>query len=338
MTTPTAKNIVGVDIGGANLKYAGTNRVAVSRAFPLWRQSKQLVDALAEDLGRMNKIDALAVTMTGELADCFVDRAIGVDHIVSHTCQAAAQLGIDQVAFYAVDGRFRDADQARRDVDLVAAANWHALASFVAGEIMSDGTLIDIGSTTCDIIPIADGHVATAAKSDYDRLQEGSLVYVGCRRTPVCALVDRLRFRDRDLSVMNEVFATIDDARIVLGTVAEDADDNDTADGMPRSRDCAANRLSRMIGLDRRTVSAMDARQLACEVVLSAKRLLSDAMQKIPKTSTVVISGHGQDLVDLADDKTVLRLSEHLGSAVARCAPSYAVANLYCAEIRAAGN
>ncbi len=271
MTTRAAKHIVGVDIGGANLKYAATNRVAVSRAFPLWRQPKQLVDALAEDLGRMNKIDALAVTMTGELADCFVDRAIGVDHIVSHTCQAAAQLGVDQVGFYGIDGRFRDADQARHHVDLVAAANWHALASFVAGEIMSDGTLIDIGSTTTDIIPIADRRVATAATSDYDRLAEGSLVYVGCRRTPVCALVDRLRFRDREVSVMNEVFATIDDARIVLGTVPEDAEDNDTADGMPRTREFAANRLSRMIGLDRRTVSAVDARELARDVVLSAQ-------------------------------------------------------------------
>ncbi len=233
----------------------------------MWRQPKQLADALAEDLGRMNKIDALAVTMTGELADCFLDRAIGVDHIVSHTCQAAAQLGIDQVAFYGVDGRFRDADQARRDVDLVAAANWHAWQVLLPGEIVSDATLIDIGSTTTDIIPIAAGRVATAATSDYDRLAEGSLVYVGCRRTPVCALVDRLRFRDRELSVMNEVFATIDDARIVLGTVPEDAEDNDTADGMPRTRDFAANRLSRMIGLDRRTVSAADARELARDVI-----------------------------------------------------------------------
>lgn len=338
MTTSAEKQIVGVDIGGANLKYADASRVAVSRTFPMWRLPEQLADALAEDLGRMTKIDALAVTMTGELADCFLDRAIGVDHIVSHTCQAATRLGIRQVAFYAVDGRFRDADQARRDVDLVAAANWHALASFVASQIVSDATLIDIGSTTTDIVPIAAGRVATSATTDLDRLAEGSLVYVGCRRTPVCALVDRLRFRDREISVMNEVFATIDDARMVLETVPEDAQDSDTADGMPRTRDFAANRLARMIGLDRRTVSAADAQELARDVILSAQRRLREGLQKIPATSVILISGHGQDLLDFPDHKTVLQLSEQLGSAVSRCAPSYAVASLYRSERMATEN
>ncbi len=338
MTTSAGQHIVGVDIGGANLKYADANRIAISRIFPMWRHPQQLADALAEDLGRMNKIDALAVTMTGELADCFLDRAIGVDHIVSHACQAAKQLGIDQVAFYAVDGRFRDADEARRNVDLVAAANWHALASFVAKEIVSDATLIDIGSTTTDIIPIAAGRVATSATTDDDRLAEGSLVYVGCRRTPVCALVDRLRFRDREFSVMNEVFATIDDARMILGTVPEDAADKDTADRRPRTRDFAANRLARMIGLDRRTVSAADAQELARQVILSAQRRLREGLQTIPPASVILISGHGQDLLDLADHKTVLQLSDQLGPAVARCAPSYAVASLYRSQMMAAEN
>ncbi len=58
----------------------------------------------------------------------------------------------------------------------------------------------------------------------------------------------------------------------------------------------------------------------------------------MPATSVMLISGHGQDLLDLADHKTVLRLSEQLGSAVARCAPSYAVASLYRSEMMAAEN
>ena len=80
-----------------------------------------------------------------------LDRAMGVEHIVSHTCRAAKGVGIDGVSFYGVDGRFRDPDDALRDVDLVAAANWHALASFVAKEIAPDAVLVDIGSTTTDM-------------------------------------------------------------------------------------------------------------------------------------------------------------------------------------------
>ena len=51
-------------------------------------------------------IAALTITMTGELADCFADRAEGVRHIVSHACEAAARLKIEEVVFYGVDGRF----------------------------------------------------------------------------------------------------------------------------------------------------------------------------------------------------------------------------------------
>ena len=301
--------------------------------FPIWRHPDRLANAIAGDLVRFGNADAtpdaLAVTMTGELADCFADRAVGVRHIATHVCGAAKQLGIETVSFYGVDGRFRDAEAAIRDADLVAAANWHALASFVAGNILRDGILIDIGSTTTDIIPIRDGRVATAAATDYDRLLEGSLVYVGCRRTPVCALLDELSFRGRTSSVMNELFATIDDARVVLGVAPEDPDDSDTADGMPRTRGCAANRLARMIGLDRRSVSPHDAKDLAIQVVLAAKQTIRSALGKIPRSSSVVVSGHGEDLIDLPYESTIVQLSDRIGWAASRCAPSYAVAALY---------
>ena len=90
---------------------------------------------------------------------------------------------------------------------------------------------------------------------DHDRLRRARLSTSGVGRTPVCALVDDLRLREQICRVMNEVFATIDDARLVLGIVPEEPDDSDTADGMPRTETTAANRLARMIGLDRRTVS-----------------------------------------------------------------------------------
>lgn len=338
MTEPTAKRIVGVDIGGANLKYADVDRYASSRSFPMWRQPNQLASVLADDLRRIRGIDALAVTMTGELADCFADRSVGVDHIVNHTCQAAEQLDIQMVAFYGVDGRFRDAVQARQDVDCVAAANWHALASFVAKQVASDATLIDVGSTTTDIIPIADGCVATAAMTDFDRLGERSLIYVGCQRTPVCALVDQLQFRGQMRDVMNEVFATIDDARLVLGTVPEDSQDRDSADGQPRTRCCAANRLARMIGLDRRLISPADAQELARDVLRSARQRIGRRLQELPSTSVIVVSGHGEDLLDLSAGVITLRLSDQLGAATARCAPSHAVASLFRSEMIAAAN
>ena len=74
--------------------------------------------------------------MTGELADCFVDRARGVEHIVSHACEAASASGSSQVCVLR-DGRpiSATAERASGDVDLVAVGQLACFGQFVAGEI-----------------------------------------------------------------------------------------------------------------------------------------------------------------------------------------------------------
>ncbi len=361
------RQVVGIDIGGANLKYASPDEnVALANTFAMWRTPDQLSQAIQRDLNSLGHIDALAVTMTGELADCFADRQVGVQHIVQHVQAAAKKQSIDHVAYYGVDGTFRDAAGAIESIDQIAAANWHALANFVAQTVTQPSLLIDIGSTTTDIIPIDGGQVATSAKTDFDRLQEGSLVYVGCRRTPICGLVDRLRFRNQDCEVMNELFATIDDAQIVLGQTTPAPDDNDSADGKPRTVPWSANRIARMIGLDRRSVSIDDAKQMAKQVVDAASNRIATGIKRqlrslnhrqserllaanVHSTNTqspntpchhadrpspdLVTSGHGHNLLDpsllnLSGDPTTISLADRLGADASRSAPAYAVANL----------
>ena len=52
-----------------------------------------------------------------------------------------------------------------------------------------DVILLDMGSTTTDIIPIESGRVRALGRTDPDRLATGELVYSGALRTPVEALV-----------------------------------------------------------------------------------------------------------------------------------------------------
>ena len=337
-------DVLGVDVGGANLKYASLSGRAHDRSFALWRAPQRLAEALIEDLKayRFSPSTPLAVTMTGELADCFLDRAEGVRCIVQQVVRAAHTVGLGEVHFYGVDGRFRAAPQATECPDILAAANWHALASFVGAHVASSGVLVDVGSTTTDLVPIAGGKVATEATTDYQRLREGSLVYIGCRRTPVGALVDRLRFRGGDVPVMKEAFATIDDARLVIGTELEQPEDRDSADGKPRTRWHAANRLARMLGLDHRSVSRDEAQGLARQVFAAARRPILEALaarwRSVPAADrpALVLSGHGADLVfggpggdDLVERSAgdnVVELSAELGPRLSRCAPSYAVA------------
>lgn len=331
------KLVLGMDIGGANLKYATSHGKAASREFAMWMIPEQLSESLVEDIqthfvdfGIMP--DELAVTMTGELADCFLDRKIGVEHIVQQTCEAADNFAINNVNFYGVDGSFHQAKIACENPDLIAAANWHALANFVGREISPDALLIDIGSTTTDIIPIREQNVSTPALTDYDRLCEASLVYIGCRRTPVCALLNNLEYRGISTPVMNELFATIDDAMLVLGHSDEDADDCSSADGKPRTRLLAANRLARMIGLDRRTINVDEAENLAQQIMTAAIHKIGNALNQHDRHKVWVLSGHGQALIAIPDGQTTLHLADHLGPEVARSAPAYAVARLKSTE------
>ncbi|TWU47499.1 Hydantoinase/oxoprolinase [Rubripirellula tenax] len=338
--------VIGIDIGGANLKYCVTDGSVLSRPFEMWKRSGELAATLLADLIGLSSASsppyAIAITMTGELADCFDDREAGVRFIVDAAVQAGRQVNrkmqgvAPAMRFYGVDGAFHPADKAGANFETIAAANWHALASWVAQAVVDRGTLIDIGSTTTDIIRLSRGRVATSAMTDHQRLVEQSLVYIGCRRTPVCGLVRQLSHGNVACSVMNEWFATIDDARILLGIEHEREDEIDTADGQPRTVDRSIGRMARMIGLDRQSVSIEQARDLAYQVIAAAKREIRQAFESIDDgQGVIVISGHGSDLFDVPAGRDVIDLRSRLNAEQSRCAPAWAVAQLMSRAIGA---
>ncbi|MCC9641544.1 tetrahydromethanopterin-linked C1 transfer pathway [Rhodopirellula sp. JC740] len=348
--------VLGVDVGGANLKSVligeeSTPILSCDSFFPMWRQPDQLADQLKADwetlLGRRTcgSVDAVAVTMTGELADCFKNRRHGVTHIVDHVRRAVSDaLPGTSLGFYSTAGSFVSAQEAEHHVDGLAASNWHALATWIGSCISPNGLLIDIGSTTTDIIPLQNGEVITSSKTDHQRLRDGSLVYVGCRRTPVCSLVDSLVFEGKRIPVMNELFATVDDARLILGTQAEAPDDCDSADGRPRDRESAHRRLAKMIGLDPNEMSHASASNAAKQVLHAARERITSSVtgwierqQPLHEDFTLVLSGHGQELV--ADTFASLQnsslpkldLRKMIGSEASRAAPAVAVAKQWIA-------
>ncbi|MEM9367002.1 MAG: hydantoinase/oxoprolinase family protein [Planctomycetota bacterium] len=324
------EHILGMDIGGANLKYVCGDGTTLDRAFPLWKRHNELGEQLQRDLARFSGVHCWAVTMTGELADCYADRAEGVAHIVDCVSQLASRLGVRQVLFYAVGGDFRTAEQAKEDVDAIAASNWHAFASAIAQEIAGDGLLIDVGSTTTDIIPLRGGRVATDARSDFERLREGSLVYVGCRRTPICSLVETLTCNGHSVPVMNELFGTIDDAMLLLGHLAGQSECLDTADGRPRTAEHAVGRIARMLGLDRREISRSVADSLAEQVLVAAKKRIQAPIANLAAMTSGpwILGGHGQALVQVPEEHTTIDLRRTLGSDLSRCGPAWAVMRL----------
>ena len=75
-------NVLGIDIGGANIKLASTCGYADSSPFPMWSNHEQLNDRIRDLIALAPSTDHLAITMTGELADCFRSKEEGVHHIL----------------------------------------------------------------------------------------------------------------------------------------------------------------------------------------------------------------------------------------------------------------
>lgn len=335
--TAESSGILGVDIGGANLKYATEDGRCFDRPFPMWTRSGELAEQLASDIRRFEGVKQLAVTMTGELADCFPSRAAGVTHIVDQVMRCVPHVALESASFYGTDGQFHDAVNTTRNWERIAASNWHALASCVGKQIARDALLIDVGSTTTDVVAIHRGKVVTKSRTDFERLGDQSLVYVGCRRTPVCALVTALWIDGRSVAVMKEVFATIDDARLLLGLQTEASDDCATADNQPRSRAHAGARVARMIGRDRNQIHDDCFTEIATQIMEAACLPIDAAIQTwwhrladlSDGTPTVVCSGHGQDLVTVPKDVAVIDLRDNLPAGISRAAPAWATAVLH---------
>jgi (4-(4-[2-(gamma-L-glutamylamino)ethyl]phenoxymethyl)furan-2-yl)methanamine synthase len=258
--------VFGWDVGGAHVKVATAHGAGVLAdvaqwACPLWQGIAHLERAIDSVFERWP--DAAlpharhAITMTGEMVDLFPGRAEGVRALTRVLTQ---RLG-PRTLFFAGDAWFaRSAcvDGWRK----VASANWLATARWVAA-CVPDALLIDIGSTTTDIVPIVGGHVAARGANDAERLMTGELVYQGVVRTPLCGVAHRIGFRGETTGVMNEWFATTADVYRLTGELWPQHDQHASADNGPKTEHASRARIARMIGRDAADASDADWRRFA---------------------------------------------------------------------------
>jgi (4-(4-[2-(gamma-L-glutamylamino)ethyl]phenoxymethyl)furan-2-yl)methanamine synthase len=334
-------NIFGIDIGGANIKLSHCQGGSRSLAFPMWTEYRRLGAAIAQLLAEFephwDQQSCLAITMTGELADCFESRRAGVAAILDEVARA---LPPSHCHVYSVDGNFVSMDRAKQAAWRVAASNWHALANWLLLEhpqlVQQCQLIMDIGSTTVDIIPISQGCISTAAKTDRERLQLGQLVYTGMERTPIHAIVREVVIEGQVCPLMAERFATIMDVHLILGTLAAEPDNCDTADGRPRTRQWALSRLARMIGEDAETLAEQTIIDIASQVLQAQAVQVCVALAKnISQNAAngkVLVTGHGWPLVQhlqtFSELQTLQFVQPFLGE-TSRCAPALAVARLW---------
>jgi (4-(4-[2-(gamma-L-glutamylamino)ethyl]phenoxymethyl)furan-2-yl)methanamine synthase len=293
--------IVGWDIGGAHLKAVllnGEGEIVQVLQLPctLWKGLNYLEAAISDALQAF-KIKASeashAITMTGELVDLFENRHEGVMAISS----LAAKLLGKHTIFYAANSGFVTLDGVSTNIPHIASTNWHASASTLAMYVQ-DALLIDIGSTTTDIIPIIDGKVSIEALSDAARLQNDTLVYTGVVRTPIMALAQKLAFEGAEVNVMAEHFATMADAYRLTGELLPQNDMAETADGKGKAELESARRLARMVGRDVESKPIESWKNLA-QACKSAQmeQIKSAVLKQLKPNMTIIGAGAGSFLV-----------------------------------------
>jgi hypothetical protein len=328
----------GWDIGGVNTKVArvaeGLVLAVRSRPYELQRDPLRLVSLLRElaaDVGT-EEGDVHAVTMTAELSQMFRTKRDGVRFVLD-AVEAAFPSSV--VAVFGVGGSFLSPGDARDRPLAVAAANWAATARIVARD-HPDALLVDIGTTSTDLIPIVAGAVVAAGRTDPARLASGELVYTGAVRTPAEAMAADVPFGAARAGVSAEGFALAGDVHVWRGDLHPIEYTWPTPDGRPATREFAGERLARAICADREMLDERDITDIADALASAQVDRIAGAIGRViarhRSITTAVVTGLGMFIGDRAARQAglqVFALSSSLGEAAARCAPAAAVALLY---------
>lgn len=278
--------VAGLDVGGAHLKVAlvenGLPIAARQFACPLWRGLDHLDKALDEAREMTTRASAVAVTMTGELSDLFDSRKQGVATLVD---RIAREYGTG-TRFWMGYKLFGDAGTAKTNYPDVSSTNFLATATLAgrrlqAARVSPNALLIDIGSTTTDIIPIVSAAPAPRGLTDPDRLVSGELVYTGLTRTAVMAVATRAPFNGTWQGLAREYLATMADVRRILGTLPDGLDCHDTADGRGKSQAESLARFARMYCREAADAELSSWQQAARHIVELQLRSIHDGCAQV---------------------------------------------------------
>ncbi|HEV8058596.1 MAG TPA: hydantoinase/oxoprolinase family protein [Gemmataceae bacterium] len=328
-TRTAGASVIGLDIGGANLKAAHSDNLAIVQPFPLWKQPEALAGAIKNLVEQLPPANLVAATMTGELCDCFSSKEEGVRHILVALRTA---LPNQSLFVWRNDACLRPFETVVDDLLPSAAANWLALACF-AGWLAPQGPalLIDMGSTTTDIIPLLDGKPCPEGRTDLERLRSNELVYLGASRTPLCALLGP--------PYAAEWFATTRDVYLLLGMRDENPEDKESADARPATREAAHGRVARMLCADAKDLPSTVTREIAMLADRALRERVCAALEKVRERlpgppQCLIISGSGEFLIEQLVAEVfrplprVESFRERFGSKLSTCACAFALAML----------
>jgi probable H4MPT-linked C1 transfer pathway protein len=347
-------NVVGFDIGGANTKAAFIRAESglvkelktAMEYFPIWKRGKERLPAVLERLRKQlvssTKLDGVGVTMTAELSDAYWTKKEGVNHVLDCVTQVFVDVPI---LVLDVESNLRSVEEARREPIKVSAANWSATGWMVSQAIESC-IIVDIGSTTTSIIPVIDGKVAAAGKTDLEKLLNGELVYTGSLRTNIATIVSSIPVRGGMARVSAELFAQSGDVHLILGNIKEGDYTVETADGRGKTRMEAMARLARVVCADIDMLTEQEIVDIAKYVYDKQIEQVAEGLRQVydrvkPRTRRdipAVVSGLGREFLakraaQRAGFNRIIDLGDLLGADAAVVSPSVGVALMVASKL-----
>jgi len=342
--------IVGLDVGGANIKAAKVEAVddkvlnvkVIRKHFPIWIKGKESLPRVLEwvkaRLGLTGEF-YVALTMTAELSDVYRVKSEGVKHIIKTVSEVFKNA--KEILVLNVKGKLIESSEAlNMDPHLFAASNWVASGIYVGERISRNCFFVDIGSTSTTIVPIVNGKVFVKGFRDPEKLVLGELVYLGILRTNISAIVDKVPYKGLYARVSSEKFALMGDVVRVLGFISEREYTTETADGRGKSiRECW-ERLSRVPCADAEILSFEEVIEIARYIYEKAVERIFDAVMQL-RTRLVsegvslnnfegITAGIGSKLafeaLRRAGFSKIRDLSRILGKKVSSVFPAYALA------------
>lgn len=325
---------LGVDIGGANTKFASSDGVFIRSIYlPLWlddslQKTLQQARLDAEDIG---KIEAVGVVMTGELSDCFPTQSEGVQHI-AHAVNSV----FIEAHFLNYNGEFNKNPE---PPEQFCAANWLASAILI-GEKYANALMVDMGTTTTDIIPITNGK-PVAEQTDFERIGEKQLLYTGVLRTNTATILPAVNIGNSSYRGSSELFAITADVYLILGEIKLGEYSCDAPDhyAYPQKEDgktveAAMRRLARTVCSEPRMLGEEALTDMALQVKQAQLNELKDAISYVAgkhDLGTIVAMGTGEFLIREAAnelDMSYISISEEYGEELSAVFPAYAAAKL----------
>jgi (4-(4-[2-(gamma-L-glutamylamino)ethyl]phenoxymethyl)furan-2-yl)methanamine synthase len=280
--------ILGWDIGGANIKAAwietgsdpNDQEKVVSQPFEIWREKDRLPDVLRRMSAAMAPnqcANAMAITITAELSDVFATKREGVLFVLDSIQQC-----FPDVTSYvlSLSGGFQFLSEARLHPLDFAATNWLASAQYVAKQF-PNCLVVDVGSTTTDILPILNGQVCVSGRTDTARLASGELVFTGVLRTNLAAMVQSIPVAGQSCRVASEYFAVSGDVHLILGNLSPQEYTCPAPDGRSPSIESARGRLARLVCADTEMLSTAEIDEMARYIAERQVCQIQDAMEQV---------------------------------------------------------